>query len=180
MEHRWKENQAAENLLREVQTAKAEVRTIRKNKNTIIALGSLRDWYLDLSEVKQKRSFSDIAHCVGLVVKQFGENTTPSQLKLKHIEDFRKLRLRLNSKRGRPTKPATINRNVANFRAMIHRAADYGKLEFNPLGRIKQLEENNIRERVLTQDEFNRLLSNCHGDIKVVCYNSLLSSHETG
>ena len=87
-------------------------------------------------------------------------------MKLKHIEDFRKHRLRVNSKRGRPTKPATINRNVANFRAMIHRAADYGKLEFNPLGRIKQLEENNIRERVLTQDEFNRLLSNCHGDIK--------------
>jgi len=35
--------QAAENRLREVQTAKAEGRTIRKNKNTIITLVSLRE-----------------------------------------------------------------------------------------------------------------------------------------
>ena len=49
--------QAAENRLREVQTAKAEGRNIKKNKNTITTLGALRDWYLDLPEVKQKRSF---------------------------------------------------------------------------------------------------------------------------
>jgi integrase len=158
--------QAAENRLREVQTAKAEGRHINKNKNDSITLGQLRDWYLDLSEIKQKRSYSDISHCVSLVVKQIGENTTASQLELKHIEDFRKHRLRVNSKRGRPTKPATINRNVANFRAMLHRAVDYGEMEINPIGRIKQLEENNIRERVLSQDEFKKLLSNCYGDIK--------------
>jgi integrase len=158
--------QAAENRLREVQTAKAEGRHINKNKNDSITLGQLRDWYLDLSEIKQKRSYSDISHCVSLVVKQIGENTTASQLELKHIEDFRKHRLRVNSKRGRPTKPATINRNVANFRAMLHRAVDYGEVEINPIGRIKQLEENNIRERVLSQDEFKKLLSNCYGDIK--------------
>ena len=158
--------QAAENRLREIQTAKAEKRHININKNVLINLGELRDWYLELSEVKQKRSYSDIAHCVSVVVKHIGENTTASQLELKHIEDFRKHRLRVNSKRGRPTKPATINRNVANFRAMLHRAVDYGKIEINPIGRIKQLEENNIRERVLSQDEFKRLLSNCYGDIK--------------
>ena len=158
--------QAAENRFREVQTAKAEGRHINKNKNDSITLGQLRDWYLDLSEIKEKRSYSDISHCVSLVVKQIGENTTASQLELKHIEDFRKHRLRINSKRGRPTKPATINRNVANFRAMLHRAVDYGEMEINPIGRIKQLEENNIRERVLSQDEFKKLLSNCYGDIK--------------
>ena len=157
--------QAAENRLREIQTAKAEGRHINKNKNDAITLGQLRDWYLELSEVKQKRSYSDIAHCVSLVVKHIGENTTAIQLEPKHIEDFRKHRLRVNSKRGRPTKPATINRNVANFRAMLHRAVDYGEMGINPIGRIKQLEENNIRERVLSQDEFKRLLSNCSGDI---------------
>ena len=158
--------QSAENRLRKIQTAKAEKRHLQINKNVLVNLGELRDWYLDLSEIKQKRSFSDIAHCVSLVVKQIGENTTASQLELKHIEDFRKHRLRVNSKRGTPTKPATINRNVANFRAMLHRAVDYGEMENNPIGRIKQLEENNIRERVLSQDEFKKLLSNCYGDIK--------------
>ena len=56
--------QAAENRLREVQTAKAEGRNIRKNKNSLITLGNLRDWYLDLSEVKQRRSFSSIKKCL--------------------------------------------------------------------------------------------------------------------
>ena len=156
---------AAKNRLREIQTAKAEKRHININKNVLVNLGELRDWYLELSEVKQKRSYSDIAHCVSLVVKHIGENTTASQLEQKHVEDFRKHRLRVNSKRGRPAMPATINRNVANFRAMLNRAVDFGKLEINPLGRINQLEENNIRERVLSQDEFERLLSNCHGEL---------------
>ena len=49
---------------------------------------------------------------------------------------------------------------------MLNRGVDYGKLETNPVGRIKQLEENNIRERVLSQDEFNRLHTNCRGEIK--------------
>ena len=89
-----------------------------------------------------------------------------SHLAPKHIEAFRKNRLKENTSWGRPAKPATINRNVANFRAMLHRAVDYGKLEINPIGRIKQLEENNIRERVLSLDEFKRLISNCYGDIK--------------
>jgi integrase len=158
--------QAAENRLREIQTAKAEKRHININKNVLVNLGELRDWYLELSEVKQKRSYPDIAHCLSLVVKHIGENTTASQLELKDVEDFRKFRLKVNSIRGRPAKPATINRNVANFRAMLNRAVDYGKLEINPIGRIKQLEENNIRERVLSQDDFKRLLSNCHGEIK--------------
>ena len=40
---------AAENRLREVQTAKAEGRHIKKNKNETVPIGSLRDWYFDLS-----------------------------------------------------------------------------------------------------------------------------------
>ena len=112
-------------------------------------LGEIRDWYLELSEVKQRRSYSDIAHCISLVVKHIGENTTASQLEQKHVEDFRKFRLKVNSIRGRPAMPATINRNVANFSSMFNRAVDYGKLEVNPIGRIMQLEENNILSTII-------------------------------
>ena len=48
--------QAAENRLREIQTAKAEGRHIRRNKNAEVTLGELRSWYLGLSEVRQRRS----------------------------------------------------------------------------------------------------------------------------
>ena len=46
---------AAENRFREIQTAKAEKRHINVNKNVLVKLGELRDWYLELSEVKQKK-----------------------------------------------------------------------------------------------------------------------------
>ena len=157
---------AAENRFREIQTAKAEGRHINKNKNSLVNLGNLRDWYLDLPEVMQKRSFRHIQTSINIVVGHVGQKLTLSQLGPEDIEKFRKIRLRENTLWGRPAKPATVNRNVANFRAMLNRAVDYGKLEINPIGRIKQLEENNIRERVLSQDEFERLLSNCHGEIK--------------
>ena len=157
---------AAENLLREVQTATAEDRNIQKNKNAVTTIGALRDWYLDLPEVKQKRTFKDIKISINIVVQYIGKKLSVSHLAPKHIEAFRKNRLKENTSWGRPAKPATVNRNVANFRAMLNRAVDYGKLETNPTGRIKQLEENNIRERVLSQHEFNRLLNNCHGEIK--------------
>jgi len=157
---------AAENRFRERQTAKAEGRHINKNKNSLVNLGNLRDWYLDLPEVMQKRSFRHIQTSINIVVSHVGQKLSLSQLGPEDIEKFRKIRLRENTLWGRPAKPATVNRNVANFRAMLNRAVDYGKLEINPIGRIKQLEENNIRERVLSQDEFERLLSNCHGEIK--------------
>ena len=157
---------AAENRFREIQTAKAEGRHINKNKNSLVNLGNLRDWYLDLPEVMQKRSFRHIQTSINIVVSHVGQKLSLSQLGPEDIEKFRKIRLRENTLWGRPAKPATVNRNVANFRAMLNRAVDYGKLEINPIGRIKQLEENNIRERVLSQDEFELLLSNCHGEIK--------------
>ncbi len=157
---------AAENRFREIQTAKAEGRHINKNKNSLVNLGNLRDWYLDLPEVMQKRSFRHIQTSINIVVSHVGQKLSLSQLGPEDIEKFSKIRLRENTLWGRPAKPATVNRNVANFRAMLNRAVDYGKLEINPIGRIKQLEENNIRERVLSQDEFERLLSNCHGEIK--------------
>ena len=158
--------QAAENRLREVQTAKAEGRTIRKNKNTIITLGSLREWYLDLSEVKQRRSFSSIKKCLRICVEGIGDITV-SQLSKNRLELFRKKRLTEISKRkGRAVKPSTVNRDVSNLRAMLNKALEHAKIEINPIGRIKLLEENNVRERVLSQDEFESLYLHCPPSLK--------------
>ena len=153
--------QAAENRLREVQTAKAEGRHINKNKNDSITLGQLRDWYLDLSEIKQKRSYKDIRLCLNNCVNRIG-NIQASQLKTLNVEKFRQSRLsEISVRKGRPVQPSTINRDVANFRAMLNKAVDYSLIESNPIGIINQLEENNVRERVLNQEEFELLLYHC-------------------
>ena len=152
---------AAENRLREVQTATAEDRNIQKNKNAVITIGALRDWYLDLPEVKQKRSFKAIANCIEIVSGHVGEKKYASQISPADIQSFQRKRLSENTLWGRPAKPATVNRNVANFKAMFNRALDYGIIEINPIIRVKQLEENNVRERVLSREEFEVLYYHC-------------------
>ena len=49
---------------------------------------------------------------------------------------------------------------------MLNKAVDYSLIESNPIGRIKQLEENNVRERVLNQEEFELLLYHCPKHLK--------------
>ena len=64
--------QAAENRLREIQTAKAEGRHIKKNKNSLVTLGSLCDWYLNLDEVKELSSYLRLQVLTGHTIRLLG------------------------------------------------------------------------------------------------------------
>ena len=44
---------------------------------------------------------------------------------------------------------------------MFNRALDYGIIEINSVIRVKQLEENNVRELVLSEEEFEVLYNHC-------------------
>ena len=49
---------------------------------------------------------------------------------------------------------------------MINKALDHSKIESNLIGRIKQLEENNVRQRVLSSEEFEMLYLHCPASLK--------------
>ena len=147
---------------REVLSAIAEKRHITLNKNSEVTLVQLRDWYLTLTEVRQKRSYADIKTCISNVIFRIGEDLLVSELEISMLETYRKQRLLSQQ----PVKPSTINRDVANFRAMLNKAVDYNIILSNPIGRITQLEENNVRHRVLSVEEFERLYECCTGSIE--------------
>ena len=105
---------AADNRLREIQTAKAEGRFIRKNKNAEVNLIELHDWYLDLAEVKQKRSYHDIRLCINNFINRIG-NIPVSQLTPELIAKFRKLRLTKISK----TKKVQLSLQPSNVILLI-------------------------------------------------------------
>ena len=51
----------------------------------------------------------------------------------------------------------------------LNRAVNHGKLDQNPLsGKMKKLNEDNIRERVLSEDEFEILLENLKPPLKEI------------
>ena len=155
---------AAENRLREVLKDRTEERFIDKNKNVRHTLGELESWYLTLPEVKAKASYGRDKDLLKHVLRLLKENTRVSDLTPGMVEGYQKKRLSEDSvrRKGKKTAPATVNREVTCFKTVLNRAVRHGKIESNPISEVKALPENNVRERVLTQDEFERLLENSH------------------
>jgi len=153
---------AAEQRLREVLSTRAEGRYIKKSPDTVTLFKDLVIWYLGLPEVKAKRSYEkDQMHCKRLMA-QFGDRL------LKHItpalvEAYKQKRLGEPSGRTPQnlTRPATVNRELACLKTIFSKAMKNGKAERNPAQGVKLLKENNERDRILSPEEYARLLAHC-------------------
>ena len=127
----------------------------------------LAGWYLELPEVKVKRSYKkDHMHCKRLIA-QFGDrllkDITPAM-----VEAYKQKRLSENSHLGKPTKPATVNERVTTFKTVFNKAMKNGKAERNPAQGVKLFKENNDRDRILSPEEYVRLLAHCPEHLKPV------------
>jgi hypothetical protein len=143
---------AAQQRLREVLSARTEGRHTRKNPDARTLFKDLAAWYLDLPEVKAKRSYDRDLRSMKLLLPYFGDrllkDITPAL-----VEAYRHKRLAEASGRtpSTLTAPATVNREVACFRTIFSKAIKNGKAERNPTQGVKLLKENNERNRVLTR-----------------------------
>ena len=107
-----------------------------------------------------------IKKCLRISVEGIG-NVLVSQLTQNSLELFCKKGLtEIYKRKGRHVKYPTVNRDVTNLRAMQKKAVDHAKIDSNPIGRIKHLEENNVRERLLSQDQFEFLYLHYHLSLK--------------
>jgi integrase len=74
------------------------------------------------------------------------------------IEAYVRIRLQQHSKLGRPTRPATVNRELAALSKMFNLAIRHKKADKNPMAAVERLQEHNVRDRVLSPEEFERLV----------------------
>jgi integrase len=80
------------------------------------------------------------------------------------IERYRMLRQTSTDSQGRDPKPASINRELACLKAMLNVARKGllqlpgGMPDYNPVSSVKFFGEHNIRDGVLTSEEFQRML----------------------
>jgi integrase len=161
--------EAAEQRLREVLSTMAEGRCIKKSPDARTRFKTLAEWYLNLAEVKAKRSYDRDNWSLRLLLPFFGErllkDITPGI-----VEAYRQMRLATPSGRSPKnlTKPATVNREIACFKTIFNKAMKEGKAERNPCQGVKMLKENNERDRVLTLEEYHRLLTECPAHLKSV------------
>ena len=158
---------AAEQRYREVMSARTEGRYIKKSPDARTLFKDLAQWYLDLPEVKAKRSYNkDIMHTKRLIASFGGrllKDINPAM-----VEAYKQERKCAISFRGKPTKPATVNRELTTFKTIFNKAVRNGKAEKNPAHGVKPFKENNARDRILSPEEYVRLLAHCSDHVRPV------------
>jgi hypothetical protein len=71
-----------------VETAKAEGNHIKENKSSMISLGEIYKWYLDLPEVISLSLYNTLKGRLGNPVYKIGEKLRVSELSLELIRKF--------------------------------------------------------------------------------------------
>lgn len=86
------------------------------------------------------------------------------------VESYKQARMKEPSGRTpqRLTAPATVNRELACLKTIFSKAVKNGKAERNPTQGVKMLKENNERDRVLSLEEYARLLAHCPDYLKPI------------
>ena len=97
-------------------------------------------------------------------------------LTLKDIESYRTMRLDEKTKRGRSPSNTTLNHEVGLLKRMINYSIRCGDLDVNPVANVKKLKENNTRDVIVTDEEFDRLYECANADIRPI----LLVAYDTG
>jgi len=161
---------AAEQRLREVLKLRAEERYIHKDPAARLTLGEISKWYLNLPEVKAKDSYRRDIQFISHLLRLLGETTKVKDITAGKMESYQRIRLSEPSPRhiGENTRPATVNKEVTCLKTIFNRAVRHVKLQHNPIERVKGLAENNVRMRVLNQEEFDLLLSQSANHIRTI------------
>ena len=161
---------AAEQRLREVLKLRTEERFIDKDPAARLSLGELCKWYLDLPEVKAKDSYLRDKDFIFHLKRLLREGTRIKDLTPGKVESYQKIRLSEPSPRhlGENIHPATVNKEVICLKTMFNRAVRHKLIDRNPISEVKKLPENNVRQRILTQDELEALLNACEPHLKPI------------
>jgi len=121
------------------------------------SFGDLVDWYLSLPKTKEAKSIYKIRqHCERLR-KAFG-HMQADKIKPSMVEEYQQSRLSEGTYRKTPYKPASINRELEVMRRIYNLAMCEEMVTKNPCWKVTRFSEKNARDRVLTEEEQERLL----------------------
>jgi len=134
--------------------------------------GELVNWYLSLPKTNQVRSVYKIKQHCGRLKKVFG-NMKADEIKPSMVEAYQQKRLSEISCRKTPYKPASINRELEVMRRIYNLAVREDMVIKNPCWKVTRLSEKNARDRILSQEEFQKLIKELPqhaADIVTVAY----------
>ena len=154
---------AAESRLLEVQKALVENRHIERDKNTIVTLDKLFDWFLNLQEVRGLDSYCRIKVQVKALRRLLDQNQLIRDLSGAQLENYVSSRLQEPSpnRLGNSIAPKTVKEEISLLRNMLNRALSYAFISRIPISRYPTVKVDNVRNRVFEEVEYQRLLEEC-------------------
>ena len=122
------------------------------------AFGELLDWYLDHPKAKRKKTYlRDVE--MGRVLREHFGRKPAREIKSTDVETFQNQLLKTLSKRRKPYKPATVNRVTTLFKRIYNLAIRDDMVEKNPCWKVPLLPERNVRDRIVSPEEFEAIKS---------------------
>jgi integrase len=153
----------AENVLRKWKVEIAEGKFLDKKRPVTTSFDELAQAYLAYAR-KNKRSWDRDATSILKLMSAFAGKRL-SEITPAAVERYKTLRMDSKTIHKRRPMPATVNRELACLKHMFN-VARKGLIELksgvpveNPVSAVNFLDEQNIRDRVLTADEFQRMLA---------------------
>jgi integrase len=114
------------------------------------------EWYLNQPKAKRKKTYKRDIEMGIILERDFGARPA-REIKPTDIEAFQDRMLETRSKRERPYKPATVNRFVTLVRRIYNLAIRDDMVEKNPCWKVPMLPERNVRDRIVSPEEFEIL-----------------------
>jgi integrase len=138
-----------------VEWAEKKYLDIREESN--LTFSQLVQWFLELPVVRQNKTFKHIERACRVLAEFFGDILV-RKIKPTMVEKYQRKRLQGITQLGRPRCSASVNRETTVLKRMFNLAIREELAERNPCWKIKMLPENNVRDRILSAEELERLI----------------------
>ena len=148
----------AKKTITKQQTLIDEDRLLEMKRRSRVSLDQLLKRYLRWCENEGQKAFHDKSRRLKWMVGWMGKDVLIGDLSNESLDSYKAYRQETPGRRGK-IQPATINRDLANFKHMLTKAVDWGLLKDNPGRRVKLLRVKNQSLRYLTGDELQSFIS---------------------
>jgi len=146
----------------------------RRKRQSEIRFFEIADDYLAFGIARKRSSVRD-GRSIGYLKKFFG-NVLCEKIYRSMIDRYIAERKKDPGRKGKPIQDSTINRELACLKTIFRRAHMDGKIARNPMVGFKLLPEDNVRDRVLTNEEYQKLLFASPAHLRPV----IITAWETG
>ena len=142
---------------------------------------ALTDAYLADPKIQRQRIYGKKTNWIKKrFLPAFGGSTLLSDITEEHIERYLEGRRLDDGYQGSKTKPATINRELAGIKQLFGWAVKKGFLEQNPAQYLRPDKENNVRDEILSPEQFAALQEHSPAYLQPINYVAYLTGMRAG